>query len=102
MPVSFTPTGLPGTSAAGATEHDVALARQFFDSSGPTFAIPKAPGPSLQNFDGAWRHQTQPQAQASWAAEFSSVPNFVPQQTFVQNSGGQSDCEPLLFHSCRL
>ncbi|KAJ7188062.1 hypothetical protein C8R46DRAFT_1053535 [Mycena filopes] len=81
---------LPGTSAAGASQHDLAMARQFFESgsaAGPAFSTPNAAelarfhelgaGP-MSEANEAWLMEQQQHlrgfeanaASAGWAAEF--------------------------------
>ncbi|KAJ6587168.1 hypothetical protein DFH09DRAFT_1142802 [Mycena vulgaris] len=83
---------LPGTSSAGASQHDLAMARQFFDSGssvGPAFGAPNAAelarfhemgGRHMSEANEGWIMEQQKHmrgfegnaAPAGWAAEFGA------------------------------
>ncbi|TFK44351.1 hypothetical protein BDQ12DRAFT_593404 [Crucibulum laeve] len=102
---------LPGTPSAAASEHDVALARQFFEANaqghaGPAFSMPHPDMARMGEMTGrpdlseAWLMEQQNHMQAfeeskahgGWAAEFGGPPQMTsPIPSMQQNMGGRPE-----------
>ncbi|KAI0088040.1 hypothetical protein BDY19DRAFT_951643 [Irpex rosettiformis] len=109
---------LPGTAVPAATEHDLALARQFFEGNasspmaGPAFARPHIPPPEMMlqssqpDLNQLWGNSRErellahsmsmtdfkPQSSA-WASEFGNAPTMhaaLPPQTQMNGMQGAS------------
>ncbi|KAF7321780.1 TPR-REGION domain-containing protein [Mycena kentingensis (nom. inval.)] len=102
---------LPGTSVGGASQSDLALARQFFESGrhvGPAFGAPnpmelarmqELVGQPMSDANERWIMEQQQQLRAfeaqGWAAEFSAAPSpQMSRASSSQPSASRPDFQP--------